>query len=378
VRTVAVVTTSRADWSSCRPVARTLAADDEIRLLLFAGGSHLERDFGNTAELVEADGFTVDERVPCYAGTSTEEVARSVGLAASGFAAAYERAHPDLLLVVGDRLELLGVVAAAVPFLLPVAHVSGGDTTEGAIDDVVRHAVSKLSHLHFVAMPEHARRLEQLGEEPWRITVSGDPALDDVARTSMTRDDVARQLEVALEPPVVVVGVHPTTLNGGAATATADAVLSALEDLDATVVLTYPGADAGAAGVVERLESFAAGHPNASLHRSLGQDAYYALLANADVLVGNTSSGIWEAPSFGLPVVNVGPRQDARVRAANVVDAPAERDAVAAAIVRSLDPQFRRGLDGLVNPYGDGHAAERIVGVLRDVELGPRLLRKSL
>lgn len=339
-------------------------------------GTHLEPAFGATVADIEADGIEIAERIPCFGGVSEEGAARSVGLAASGFAAAFSRRRPDLLLLVGDRLELLGVAAAAVPFLLPVAHVSGGDATGGAIDDTVRHALTKLAHLHFVAMPEHATRLVAQGESPERIAVTGDPALDDVAGPWPPLDRLAAG--VGLDPqvrPLVLVSFHPPTLARTAASET-DELLAALDDLEGTLVFTYPGADTGADEVIGRIEAFAAARPHAVVHRSLGQDRHYALMASADVLVGNSSSGIWEAPSFRLPVVNIGERQRGRTRAANVVDTRAERGAIGAALARALDPSFRRGLDGLVNPYGDGNASARVVEVLRDVELGPALLAK--
>jgi UDP-hydrolysing UDP-N-acetyl-D-glucosamine 2-epimerase len=295
---------------------------------------------------------------------------------AQGFAAAFARDRPDLVLFVGDRLELLGVAGAALPFRIPLAHVSGGDVSGGAIDDLVRNALSKLAHLHFVAMPEHAERLVAMGEERWRITVSGDPALDDVAGPWPEREALERELGARLEPPVVVVGFHPATLGSQTPGEETDALLAALEDVAGTLVFTYPGADTGADEVIARIEAFTARRPGTILRRNLGQQRYYTLLAHADLLVGNTSSGIWEAPSFRLPVVNVGDRQRGRRRAANVVDTPAEAEAIAAAVARALDPAFRRSLEGLVNPYGDGRATERILAVMREAEPA-RLLVKT-
>lgn len=376
MRTVAVVTSSRADWSSSRVVARAIDDDPELQLRLLVTGQHLAPDFGNTVDDVEADGFAPEERIPGFAGATAEGAARSVALVAEGLAASFARERPDLVLVVGDRLELLGVAAAALPFLIPVAHVSGGDATGGAIDDVVRHALTKLAHLHFVALEEHAERLVAMGEEKSRITVSGDPALDAVAGPWPPLEELAPELGVEPRRPVVAVGFHPSTLGGGSPADETEALLAALGSVDGTFVFTYPGADAGAAAVIERIEAFAAQQPNAVVHASLGQQRYYALLAVVDALVGNSSSGIWESASFRLPVVNVGDRQRGRLRPANVLDAPAEAEAIRAALARALAPSFRAELDGLVNPYGDGHAAERIVRVLREVDLGERLLAK--
>lgn len=376
MRTVAVATTSRAEYGTCRPVLRALAHDDAFAPCVLVGGTHLVPEFGMTVDEIDADGLAPVERVGAFAGTTPQEAADAIATAARGFAASFARARPDLLVVVGDRLELLGVVSAALPFLIPVAHLSGGDATGGAVDDLVRHAVSKLAHLHFVGLPQHAERLEQMGEARWRITVVGEPALDDVRPPWPERGALAVSLRSSLAPPVGVVGFHPATLSTASPTEETKELLAALADFPGTLVVTSPGADPGANEIAELLKGLVASHPRAVFHSSLGQDRYYGLLALADVLIGNTSSGIWEAPSFELPVVNVGPRQDGRLRAGNVIDVPAEREAIAQAIAKALDPSFRSGLSGLVNPYGDGHAAERIVDVLRTVELDHRLIAK--
>lgn len=376
MRTIAVATTSRAEYSTCRAVVRALSSLPTVEPVILAGGTHLLDAWGCTIEEIESEGIAPVERIGAFGGSDELAAARAIGAAAASFGEAFAARRPDVLLVVGDRVELLGVAGAALPFRIPVAHVSGGDVTGGAIDDVVRHAVSKLAHLHFVAMEEHAVRLESIGEARWRITVTGDPALDHVRGRWPDRAELAAALGVDLQPPIAVVGVHPTTLSAGPPDADAAAVLEALADFPGTIVLTHPGADPGAAAVVTRLEALNAGHPRAVLRTSLGQDRYYALLAHADILVGNSSSGIWEAPSFELPVVNVGERQAGRVRARNVVDAPADAGAVAAAVTRALDPEFRAGLRGLVNPYGDGRASERIADVLERAELGLGLVAK--
>jgi UDP-hydrolysing UDP-N-acetyl-D-glucosamine 2-epimerase len=373
---VAVVTSSRADYATCRSIVRALATAESVEPRYLVTGTHLVPEWGHTVDEIEADGDAAFEQLEGYAGATPEGGARSVGLAAASFAGSFGAAPPDVLVIVGDRLELLGVAAAALPFHVPVAHVSGGEETGGAIDNVVRKALTKLAHLHFVAMPDYADQVAALGEERWRITVTGDPGLDDVVGPWPPVEDLADELGHAIRRPLVAVGFHPATLSRTSPEEESDALLAALDDIEGTLVFTYPGADAGAEAVIERIEAFAVRHPNAVVRRSLGRARYHTLLAHADLLIGNSSSGIWEAPSFELPVVNVGERQAGRVRAANVIDASAERDAIAAAIARALDPAFRRGLGGLANPYGDGHAGARIAAVLQDVELGPALLAK--
>jgi UDP-hydrolysing UDP-N-acetyl-D-glucosamine 2-epimerase len=353
-----------------------LAETEEVEPRILATGTHLVAEWGGTLAELEADGIAPIETVECFAGTTAEASATSIGMAAEGFGASFARNRPDLLLVVGDRIELLGIVGAALPFLIPVAHVSGGDITGGAIDDLVRDAVTKLSHLHFVAMPEHAARLRAIGEEPWRVTVTGEPALDEIRGPWLDLDELGEALGVRLERPVAAVGFHPATLSTDDPAEEAQAMLSALARFPGTVIFTYPGAEPRADEIINLIQAFVSEHPRSVLRASVGQRRYYSLLAHADVLIGNTSSGIWEAPSFELPFVNIGARQQGRVRADNVIDAPAEAQAIGIALTEALTPSFRRTLRGLVNPYGDGHASERIVAVLRDIELDHRLIAK--
>jgi len=249
--------------------------------------------------------------------------------------------------------------------------------TEGAIDEQARHAITKLAHLHFPAAEPYARRIRQMGEEPWRVHCVGAPGLDRFARgAAMPREELARRIGLPLRRPTLLVTFHPVTLEPGEAGGHSAELAGALEMVDGDVVITYPGADAAHDAVIRRLEALAATRPGTRMIPALGEDGYRALLQEADVMVGNSSSGLIEAPSFGLPVVNVGIRQQGRLRAANVIDVGHGREEIAAGIRRALAPGFRAGLRGLVNPYGDGNAAPRIARVLREVELGPRLVRK--
>ena len=375
-RHIGLATFARSDYSSLMPVLRALARDPELSYGLIVGGMHLSPRFGLTIDEIEKDGFAVAARVPVPCESdSPVELAAGLGEGLSAFARALDQVRPDVLVMVGDRSELLAAASVALLLNIPVAHISGGDVTEGAIDNQVRHAVSKMSHVHFVAMPGHARRLEQMGEESWRIHVTGDPALDLLGQIELLdRDALAVELGVSLRSPVLLVTHHPTTL--GAGIDELGELLKALDGFAGTTIFTAPNADAGNRAMIERIENFVGAHPAAALFRNLGQRRFYSLMKVADGMVGNSSSGIWEAPSFRLPVVNIGERQSGRMRAANAVDSPAEAGSIGAAIRRVLMPEFRASLDALVNPYGDGQAVPRILSVLRKLDLGPRLLQK--
>jgi UDP-hydrolysing UDP-N-acetyl-D-glucosamine 2-epimerase len=375
MRTIAVVTVARSDYGPLFPLLVALRDADDVRLELVVGGTHFAPGLGSTVDAIAADGFRVAARVTSYDGDdSPAGIARAAGRATLGFADAFAKLRPDVVLLLGDRYEMHAAAVAALPQRVPVAHVHGGELSAGAIDDALRHSLTKLSHLHFAATGEYARRILQLGEEPWRVTVSGAPGLDAVRLLAPL--DVPDELGIDVDRPFVLVTFHPATLDGGTPALQVEEVLAALAAVRLPAVLTYPGADAGSGAVVDALERHAAAHADAVLAPSLGSRAYLGLMAHAAAMVGNSSSGIVEAATFALPVVNVGSRQDGRVRAANVVDVPPERDAIAAAIERVTGAAFRRTLDGLVNPYGDGHAAQRIVDRLRTVPLDDRLLVK--
>jgi len=377
-RTVAVVSVSRSDWGHLRPVLIELRASPHVHLLLFVGGMHLAAAFGRSVDLIEAEGWPIAERIDMLEPLdSPEAVATSIGRGMAGFARAYARHRPDLLLVLGDRFEMLSAAVAALPFVLPVAHVHGGEVTEGAIDNQIRHAITKCSHLHFVSAEPHARRVAAMGEENWRIHTVGAPGLDRIRTAPMlSRAEVAQRLGVAETDRWLVVTFHPVTLEYRETGRHVEELLAALEKVDASFVVTYPNADTAGRTVIRHLEEFAGRHPRVRLIRNLGDGVYLSLLRHVDAMIGNSSSGLIEAPSFELPVVNVGARQAGRLRAANVVDVEPERDEIVAGIDAVLAPGFRDGLRGMTNPYGDGHAAERIVRILRTVDLGPRLARK--
>jgi UDP-hydrolysing UDP-N-acetyl-D-glucosamine 2-epimerase len=377
-RTIGVVTVARSDYGHLTPLLEALRDTPGITLQLYVAGGHLSPRFGRTVEAIEADGWPVTDCIETAAASDAPaDVAAGAGTGAVGFARAFARGRPDLIVLLGDRLEMLSAAVAALPLAIPIAHLHGGEVTRGAIDEQARHAITKLAHLHFPAAEPYARRILQMGEEPWRVHCCGAPGLDRLARLpALPRAELARKIGLPLRRPTLVVTFHPVTLEPGAAAFHSEELAAALETVAGDVVITYPGADAAHQTVIRRMESLAATRPGTRMVPALGDDCYGSLLREADVMVGNSSSGLIEAPSFGLPVVNVGIRQEGRLRAANVIDVGYGREEIAAGIRRALEPGFRESLRGLVNPYGDGRAAPRIAKVLCEVELGPRLVQK--
>jgi UDP-hydrolysing UDP-N-acetyl-D-glucosamine 2-epimerase len=377
-RVIGVVSVSRSDWGHLVPVLEAIREAPDLDLRLFIAGMHLSADFGSTVKEIEAQGWPIAERIAMLEpGDTPEAIAASTGRGVAGFAGAYARQRPDLVVVLGDRFEMLAAAVAALPFALPVAHTHGGEASEGAMDNQIRHAITKLAHLHFASAPEHGTRIAAMGEEDWRIHVVGAPGLDRLRTVGLlSRDDVAAALGLPPERPWLLVTFHPVTLEHEDTARHVDELLAALDAVDATLVMTYPNADTTGRTIVERVEEFAARTPRARIFRNLGDRLYLSLLKHADAMVGNSSSGLIEAPSFALPVVNVGSRQRGRLRGGNVVDVAPRRDDIVRGIRTALEPDLRRRLDGQPNPYGDGRAASRIVAVLREVALDARLIQK--
>lgn len=376
-RHVCVVTGSRADYGLLLPVMRAIQAHPDLQLQLAVTGSHLEDRFGHTVDVIQADGFEIDAAVPL--GLDNDDavsVTRALSTAVSGFAGVLERLQPDLLLVLGDRYEILGAVQAALIARTPVAHIAGGDVTEGAFDDAIRHAISKMSHLHFVTSETAARRVRQLGEADARVFVCGSPGIDQILATPcLERAELEQRLGMRLRERNLAITFHPATLDSEDALAQLEQLLGALEGLGDGIGLVFTGTNADPRGrtIDERIQRFVNEHDNAVQHDSLGQQAYYSLLSIADAVVGNSSSGLYEAPSFSIPTVNIGDRQQGRLKAASVIDCPPQAQAITSAITQAFDMDCRE----VQNPYGDGQATQRILAVLTADWKPTQLIRKG-
>jgi UDP-N-acetylglucosamine 2-epimerase (non-hydrolysing)/GDP/UDP-N,N'-diacetylbacillosamine 2-epimerase (hydrolysing) len=376
VRTIGVVTVGRSDYGIYLPLLRKISQDSELRLHLMVTGMHLSPEFGRTVEAIEKDGFPVGEKVEMLLpGDSPSEIAQSVGRGTIGFAKAFFR--PDLLVVLGDRFEMFASALAALPFRIPVAHIHGGELTEGAIDDALRHSMTKLSHLHFVATEEYARRVRQLGEEPWRVVVSGAPSLDNLSSTPLLNaSQLETKYDLSFSQPTLLVTYHPVTLEYEQTEYQTGELLAALETLAMPVVFTLPNADTSGRTIARMLKDFTARQASSRILDNLGTQDYFSFMSLAAVMVGNSSSGLVEAPSFHLPVVNIGARQRGRIRGANVIDVGCERTAIIKGVKRAISREFKERLKGQQNPYGSGNASDRIVETLKRVRIDARLLMK--
>ena len=380
MRRIAVVTVARSDYGIYTSLLRAIQAEPELELQIFATGTHLSPDFGLTVAMIERDGFTVNERVETLlAGDTPSAIAKSTGLGVIGFADLFARNQPDVLVVLGDRFDMYAAALAALTFNIPIAHLHGGEVTHGAIDEALRHSLTKLSHLHFVATQDSAQRVIQLGEEPWRVTVSGAPALDTLDTTPrLSREELEKRFGLHLNQAPLLVTFHPVTLQYEETAQQAAELLAAIESSGESTVFTAPNADTAGRQVRAMIEHFVAQHPRAQFIENLGQQGYFSMMYEARAMVGNSSSGIIEAASFGLPVVNIGERQGGRFRGANVIDVGYGREEILAGLKRALAPEFRAEVQSMKNPYRapERTAAAIIVERLRDVALDERLLIK--
>lgn len=379
MRKVCIVTGSRAEYGLLRGVIEGVQSHPGLQLQLVATGSHLSPEFGLTYREIEADGHHVDAKVEILLSADTATaVTKAMGLGLIGFGDTFTRLAPDIVVVLGDRFEILAAAAAAMTCRIPLAHLHGGESSEGAIDEAIRHSVTKMSQLHFVAAEPYRNRVIQLGEHPDRVFMVGGLGVDSIRRTRpLARAELEASLGFTLRPTNLLVTFHPTTLEDDAAGTQMQALLDELDQLpDTGLIITQPNADSGGRLLAQLVSRFASSRPNVSLHDSLGQLRYLSCLAHVDGVVGNSSSGLAEAPSFGIPTLNIGDRQAGRLRASSIIDCRGDRASIARGLQLLLDPDFRARARATRNPYGDGGASDRIVRVLAEQPLDNILKKK--
>ncbi len=372
------VTLSRSDYASLRPVVRAALADGAIDAKLIAGGSHLLARYGNTIEEIKKDGLAVHAVADFLAENddTPAEFAHAYARAVAAFVRIFTAGHPDYVFVVGDRWEMLAVVSAASMLQIPVVHHSGGDITQGSADNQTRYALTCLSHLHLVALPQHRERLLAMGEEDWRVITTGEPALTELATYKQSVPDIHKALRLTPGEAFVLATFHPTSFDKLPPEKQIDTFLKALDSITDTIVLTAPNPDSASDLFYRKLQEYAAKHRHVRLRESLGSGQYYAAMAAAKYMIGNSSSGLWEAPSFALPVINIGPRQQGRVHGANVVNVPLDVADITAAIQQVSDPAFRKKLSAKDNPYVRPDTLELILSCLKQKYDKAELLAK--
>lgn len=372
IRKVAVFTGTRAEYGLLYWLIHGIETSQHLDLQLIVTGMHLSPEFGETWKQIEQDGFKIDAKVEILLSSDTAVgVVKSMGIGTLGFADALDRLKPDVLIVLGDRFEALAIVQAALIMKIPVAHLHGGEITEGAYDDAIRHAISKMSQLHFVAAEAYRQRVIQMGESPDRVFNVGAIGLDHLVRTPrMDRDELSQSLGFSLKRPFFLVTYHPVTLQGEDPVASFNALLEALDTFpEHKIILTYPNADNGGRAIIPLLQVYAQRQPERVLAiPSLGFQRYLSVVPLASAVVGNSSSGIIEVPAFGVPTVNIGVRQKGRLAASSVLDCEPTAADIKRALDEAVSTQFAASCKTTINPYGQGNASEAIISVLENFD----------
>lgn len=378
MKTIGVVTVARSDYGIYLPILKKIQAHRSLDLYLLVSGMHLSPEFGKTIETIKNDGFPIGDQIEMLISSdSPEAISKSMGLGIIGFAQSYARYQPDILLVLGDRFEMHAAAVAALPFNIPIAHVHGGESTEGLIDESIRHSLTKMSHLHFASTQKYANRIIQMGEEPWRVKVSGAPSLDNLHdMTLLPKDILEKELGFQLPKQVLLITFHPVTLEYENTEHQIQNLLQAIETVNIPAIFTYPNSDTSGRQIISHIDQFVQQHPNHHVVANLGTQRYFSLMQHVTAMVGNSSSGIIEAASFKLPVVNIGNRQKGRVHGHNVIQVSQEPTAIIEGIQKATSSTFIQGLENLLNPYGKGHASELIVDTLHQTTPNQSLLMK--
>lgn len=368
-RKICVITGTRAEYGLLRWVMQGIKDDPELTLQIIATGMHLSPEFGLTYREIEQDGFQIDRKVEMLTSSDTPVgIAKSMGLGLIGFADALNELKPDLIVVLGDRFEIFTAVSVALVARIPVAHLHGGELTEGAFDDAMRHSITKMSHLHFVAAEEYRQRVIQLGEQPDRVFLVGGLGIDNIKRLKLLdRAELEASLDFKLGSKNLLITFHPVTLETATASVQMAELLAALAELtDTRLIFTMPNADTDGRVLIKMVEEFVAKHTNAKAYTSLGQLRYLSCVSHVDGVVGNSSSGLAEVPSFKKGTVNIGDRQRGRLQATSVINCEPTRQSIAAAFEKLYSLDFQKGLFKVINPYGVVGASEKIVGIIKN------------
>lgn len=376
-RHILVVTGSRGEWGYIRPVLRLIDADPGLSASLVVTNMHLLPEFGTSRHEIERDGFPIEQEIyMALDGYTGATMAKSLGVFLMSITDTIERLRPDLVLLAGDRGEQMMAATAATHMNTPVAHIQAGEVS-GNVDGQTRHALARYAHVHFAANEDAAERLRRSGEQDFRIFTVGAPQLDElIAEEAASRDELAERFHLSFDEPLVLLVQHPVTEQMTQAGAQMEATLAALRELRLQTLLVYPNNDAGSVELRAKIDEFRG--PWLKVERNLPRREYAGLLRESSAIVGNSSSGIIEAPAFSLPAVNIGRRQEGRIQGANVINVDHDSAKIAVAVARVLAPEFRAGLEGTASPYGDGHASERIVRILAEIPIDEKLLYKAL
>lgn len=376
MKKISILTSTRAEYGLLAPIIKKLEKDPKIDVRVVATGAHLSPEFGMTVNEIKSDGVIVDKEIPILLSSDTQEaISKSMGLAMISFSDYFATCKPDALMVLGDRYETLAVCISALNAQIPIIHLHGGEATEGAIDEAVRNAITKLSYLHFTSTDEYRKRVIQMGEAPDRVYTSGAMGVENALKTKlMSKEDLEASLECSLGEHFSVLTFHPVTLENHTAQAQINELLKVMEKYpNITFLCTKANADTDGRIINQCLHKYTETHTNAYLYDSLGMRRYLSAVSHAEFVIGNSSSGIIEVPSFKIPTINIGDRQKGRIQANSIINCLPEADSISQAIEQALSPSFRKSLSVVINPYGQGDTSDTIVRVTKDYLLNNKM-----
>ncbi|WP_127836707.1 UDP-N-acetylglucosamine 2-epimerase [Clostridium prolinivorans] len=381
MRKILVVTGTRSEYGLLYWTMKRIQEDEDLKLQLIVTGNHLCPQYGYTVEQIKKDGFKIDEEIDMLISSKNKSaIVKSMGLELIQMAQAFDRLKPDILLILGDRYETFIAATCAMMMNVPIAHMNGGESTEGAIDEQIRHAITKMAHIHFAGAEYYKERIIKMGEEEWRVFNVGQSGVENIMRMNLLeKSDLEKELNVNLDKLTFLITYHPVTLEVENTEEQIDNLLKAIQKFDANYIFTYPNADFGSKIIIDKINEFVKNQRNAYIFYSLGQKKYLSLLKNSDLVIGNSSSGIIETPIFKKPVINIGNRQKGRLRCGNVIDCNYSTTDIQNAINTALyDDKFKKNLDYVNNIFGDGTTSIKIVDILKNMKLDKGFLQKKL
>ncbi|MEG0308657.1 MAG: UDP-N-acetylglucosamine 2-epimerase [Clostridium sp.] len=380
MRKIAVVTGTRAEYGLLKNIMKAIDKDETLELQVVVTGMHLSPKYGMTKNDILEDGFFINEECPILLDyNGKDKNAKEISLAIGEFVGAFNRLNPDVVMVLGDRYEALAATTTAMAMNIPIAHVSGGEITEGAMDEQIRHSITKMAHIHFPGVECYAENIRNMGEESWRVFNVGDSGIENIKFTNlMTSEEIEKSLGVKVDEDTLLVTYHPVTLEVNSVEEQIKNLIEALEKVNKKMIITYPNSDNGGDKIIAALDEFGDRNSNVHLFKSLGSLRYLSVMNLCGAVIGNSSSALVEAPYLKKSVVNVGNRQQGRLMAANIIQTNYSTDEIYNGIEKALSEEFREFVKSVESLYGEGNTSEEIVKVLKNIDLGEKLLKKKL
>lgn len=381
MKKILIVTGTRAEYGLLYWTMKEIQNDDELQLQLIATGNHLVREYGYTVDQIKRDGFFIDDEIDMIIESDKKSgIIKSMGLEMIQMAQSFDRLKPDMLLILGDRYETFIAAVCAMMMNIPIAHMNGGESTEGAVDEQIRHAITKMAHIHFPGAEYYKDRIIKMGEESWRVHNVGQAGIENIKRLELLqKHDLETDLNIKFNKKIFLITYHPVTLDDMDIENQVDNLINAIKRFDAQYIFTYPNADFGSKAIIKKINKFVKENTDAYVFHSLGQKRYLSLLKYADVMIGNSSSGIIESPIYKIPVINIGDRQKGRLRNNNIIDTGYYEEEIYSGINKALyDKTFKENLNDIENVYGNGNTSKEIVNVLKEISIDKKLLFKKL